>query len=81
MIDANRELQERELIKLDSLAAALAEALRRRGVEDPVARLTAEAGIAVFRVAFGQWLRDDSEEHFSDFVLEGLAELRAVAGG
>jgi AcrR family transcriptional regulator len=31
VIDANRELQERELIKLASLAASLAEALRRRG--------------------------------------------------
>ncbi len=29
---ANAELRERELIKLASLAAAIAEALRRRGV-------------------------------------------------
>jgi len=33
------ELQERELIKLASLAAAIAEALRQRGVKDPVASL------------------------------------------
>ena len=40
VIAANAELRERELIKLASLAAALADALRRRGVGDPAASLT-----------------------------------------
>src|SRR5271157_4832944 len=35
IIAASAELQERELIKLASLASALAAALRRRGVDDP----------------------------------------------
>ena len=35
---------------------ALADALRRRGVSDPAASLTAQAGIAVFRIAFERWL-------------------------
>ena len=35
VIAANAELQERELIKLASLSAALADALRRRGVDGP----------------------------------------------
>jgi hypothetical protein len=39
VIQANTELRERELIKLASLASA--DALRRRGVSDPVAKLTA----------------------------------------
>ena len=47
VIAANAELRERELIKLATLASALADALRRRGVSDPAATLTAEAGIAV----------------------------------
>ena len=81
VIDANPELQERELIKLASLAAALADALRRRGVQDPAAGLTAEAGIAVFRVAFAHWLRDDSDQNFEDSVHDGIAELRTVAAG
>ena len=81
VIDANPELQERELIKLASLAAALADALRRRGVQDPAAGLTAEAGIAVFRVAFAHWLRDDSDHNFEDSVHDGIAELRTVAAG
>ena len=54
------ELQERELIKLASLAAALADALRRRGVTDPAASLTAEAGIAVFKIAFERWISGTS---------------------
>src|SRR5512133_392884 len=42
IIAANPELQERELIKFASLSAALADALRARGVADPAASLTAE---------------------------------------
>src|SRR5690242_14074807 len=48
VIAANPELLERELVKLASVASALAAALRERGVEEPAASLTAEAGIAVF---------------------------------
>lgn len=79
VIDANPELQERELIKVASLAAALADALRRRGVQDPAAGLTAEAGVAVFRLAFEHWLHDDSDQNFAHFVRAGIAELRTVA--
>jgi AcrR family transcriptional regulator len=81
VIDANPELQERELVKLASLAAALADALRRRGVQDPAAGLTAEAGVAVFRVAFEHWVRDASDRDFARFVHEGIAELRTVVAG
>ena len=38
VIAANTELQERELIKLASLSAALADTLHRRGVTDPATR-------------------------------------------
>jgi AcrR family transcriptional regulator len=81
VIDANPELQERELAKLASLATGLADALRRRGVQDPAAALTADAGLAVFRVAFEHWVRDDSDRDFAWFVHEGIAELRTVAAG
>jgi hypothetical protein len=58
IIAANAELEERELIKLAALAAALADALRRRDVSDPAASVAGEAGIAVFRIAFGAWAAD-----------------------
>src|SRR5262249_38985954 len=52
VIAATPDLQERELIKLAALAAALADALRRRGVPDPAASLAAEVGLLAFRTAF-----------------------------
>ncbi len=81
IIAASAELRERELIKLATLASALADALRRRGVSDPAASLTAEAGIAVFRVAVEQWIDDASQRELSDLIRETLDELKAVTAG
>jgi AcrR family transcriptional regulator len=81
IIAANPELQERELIKLASLAAAVAAALRHRGVGDPAAILTAEAGIAVFRVAFERWVDPANHKTLLQLIRESLAELRAVTAG
>lgn len=79
IITANPELQERELIKLASLSRAVAEALRRRGVGDPAATLTAEAGITVFRVAFERWVDERNQQPLQGLMRESLEELRAVA--
>jgi AcrR family transcriptional regulator len=81
VITANPSLQERELIKLASLAAAVAEALRGRGVGDPAAMLTAEAGIAVFKVAFELWVDQANERDFGHVVRAALGELKAVTAG
>ncbi|MFF5749157.1 TetR family transcriptional regulator [[Kitasatospora] papulosa] len=81
VITANAELRERELIKLASLSAALAGTLRRRGVPEPAASLTAEAGIAVFKVGFERWLEDSEERGMAPVMRELLDELKAVAGG
>jgi AcrR family transcriptional regulator len=81
VISANPELRERELIKLASLAAALADALRRRGVADPAASLAAEAGIAVFRIAFARWVADTSQRDLPQVIRESLDELKAVTTG
>jgi len=78
IIAANAELRERELIKLASLASAIADTLRRRGVTEPAASLTAEAGIAVFRIAFGRWLDETNERDLPDLVRSSLEELRAL---
>jgi len=79
IIAANPELQERELIKLASLSRAVAEALRRRGVGDAAATLTAEAGITVFRVAFERWVGEGNQRPLQELMRESLDELRAVA--
>jgi GNAT superfamily N-acetyltransferase len=81
IIVASAELQERELIKLASLASALAEALRGRGVEDPTASLTAEAGIAVFRVAFERYVGATELRDLPLLIRESLDELSAVIAG
>jgi AcrR family transcriptional regulator len=80
VIAANPSLQERELIKLASLAAAVADALRGRGVPDPAAMLTAEAGIAVFKVAFEIWIDEANEREFAEVVRDALRELKALTG-
>jgi AcrR family transcriptional regulator len=79
VIAANAELHERELIKLATLSAALAEGLRARGVAEPDASLAAEAGIAVFRVAFAQWVAESERRGYAEIVGESLARLRALA--
>jgi AcrR family transcriptional regulator len=81
VITANAELRERELIKLATLAAALADALRTRGVAGPAATLIAEAGIAVFKVAFERWVDQSNEQDLPQLLRESLAELKAVTAG
>ncbi|MER5383382.1 TetR family transcriptional regulator [Streptomyces sp. NPDC002688] len=87
VIDANTELQERELIKLAALSTALADALRQRGVDDATASLSAEVGIAVFKIAFRRWVEQDQQGRrdrhmdLSQFIGESLAGLRAVTEG
>ncbi|MBM0224589.1 MULTISPECIES: TetR family transcriptional regulator [Micromonospora] len=81
IIAANAELQERELIKLASLGSALADALHRRGVTDLAASLAAEAGIAVFRIAFEHWINDTGQPDLPQLIRESLDELKAVTAG
>jgi len=81
IIAANAELRERELIKLASWSAALAEALRRRGVADPTASLTGEIAIAVFRVAFERWVGEAGDKDFRRVIRETLDGLGAATAG
>ena len=78
VIAANGELRERELIKLASLAAALADGLRRRGVADADASLAAEAGIAVLRVAFERWVSEPEDRELLEIMRESLEALRTL---
>ena len=81
IIDANAELQARELSKLASLSSAITDALRRRGVPASAARLTAEAGVVVFRTAFERWIRATDDPDWSHLIREALDALRAVLSG
>ena len=78
IIAANPELQERELIKLQSLAGAVKAALVDRGVPVNAAVLAAQAGVTVFHVAFGRWVAQDDPAAFRRLMDESLDELRSV---
>jgi AcrR family transcriptional regulator len=80
VIAANADLHERELIKLARLSAALADGLRARAVPEPDASLAAEAGIAVFRVAFAQWVADGERRAYAEIADASLARLRGLSG-
>lgn len=73
------ELHERELIKLASLAAAVTKALRARGAGEPEASLTAEAGVAVFKVGFERWIAAKDQQGLAAHIRAAAQALRAVA--
>jgi AcrR family transcriptional regulator len=75
VIDQNPALRERERHKLASIATTVADALRRRGVDDVAATLAAESGATVFSIAFTQWIREDERRSLADIAEEVLREL------
>jgi AcrR family transcriptional regulator len=78
IVSANAELRERELIKLAALAAAVAGALRDRGIPETAASLAAETGVAVFKVAFERWAGDPAQHDLAGIFGELVDELRDV---
>lgn len=79
VIEANPRLQERELLKMASLAAAITAALVGRGVDGSVAPVAAEAAVAGFRVGFADWIsRTRDDRPLADVVGDALARLTAV---
>lgn len=81
VIAANPELRERELAKVARYADAVAEVLRRRGVDHRQARLAAEAGMTLLRVALEQWVGGDDDRDLPAVMAESVAGLRALVGG
>jgi AcrR family transcriptional regulator len=78
IIDANPELQERELIKLQKLAGAIKAALIDRGISRNAAILAAQTGVTIFHVAFARWVEQDDPAAFRRLMDESLEELRSV---
>ena len=79
VIESNPELQERELIKLATLSAALADTLRRRGVGEPAATLTADIAMSVFRIGFASWVQGTDRRDLAEIMRASLGELKTVA--
>jgi hypothetical protein len=89
-IEANEELQNRAALKSIGMAAAMADALARRGVAEPAAQVAAEIGVLAFKLGYARWAdpaRDeDPGEHpgedpgeLAPFTRAAFAELREAA--
>ena len=81
VIAANPSLQERELLKLSTLGAAVAEALRMRGVAELPASLAAETGVTIFKISFELWVGDNESASFTEGIRDALAQLRGLTAG
>jgi AcrR family transcriptional regulator len=78
LVAAHSDLQERELIKRASMTAAIANALRERGVTEPAATLAADLGMAVFYGGFLRWLDDPAGRELVAIVRDGFEQLKAL---
>lgn len=68
VIAAVASLHERELLKLSAMGAAIANALRGRGVVEQDAELAADLGVAVFGRAFQRWIAIDDVNSVMGFA-------------
>ncbi len=78
IIATSTELQERDALKQVGLAAAMAGALRARGVPDLVATLAAELGVLAFKKAYAAWVAADNQQELGELVRTALDQLRAA---
>jgi AcrR family transcriptional regulator len=78
IIAANPELQERELIKLSSIAAAIAAVLRERGVAEEAATMAAQTAMTIFQVAFTRWVDQPDPGALPRLISEALQELQGL---
>ena len=80
LIAAHPELQERELIKMMTLAGAITGVLTERGTAASSATLASEAGAAIFRVAFEAWTRDSKHRSLTFHLRAARRQLEGVMG-
>ncbi|MBO1330031.1 TetR/AcrR family transcriptional regulator [Streptomyces sp. VRA16 Mangrove soil] len=80
-IEANEELRQRNAMKGAGMAAAMADALEKRGVPRAPAQVAAELGVLAFRLGFTRWAdpsRDEDPGTLAVHTRAALAELRAA---
>jgi len=80
LIASSTELRERDLIKMASLAAAIAEGLRRRGAPARTAAFSAQAAVAVFTAAYADWIEGSEAADLQSLMQRSLADLRDAVG-
>jgi AcrR family transcriptional regulator len=77
LIASSSELQERDLIKMASVAADLAEGLQRRGVPARTASLAARTAVTAFTIAWDDGA-DHPDQDFRELMQRAIADLRVV---
>lgn len=80
VIAANEALQERELAKLARLATGVATALRSRGATEATARLAAETGVVILKIAVERWISDTTDRDLPRHIDDAFDDLRALLG-
>lgn len=78
VIVAGTELQERDQLKQVGLAAAMADALRARGVPEMVAALAGEMGMLAFKEAYSAWVTADNEREMGELARAALDRLHGA---
>jgi AcrR family transcriptional regulator len=79
VIAASSELQQRDALKHDGLAAAMTAALQVRGVPDPAASLAAELGLLAFKLAFARWSDPANQHELGELARQSPHELHAAS--
>lgn len=82
VIEANQELRAREAMKSSGMAAVMAEALRKRGVPEAAAQVSAELGVLAFGTGYRRWADTERAEDAGELISHtraAFAELRAAA--
>ncbi|MCM3921022.1 TetR/AcrR family transcriptional regulator [Frankia sp. AiPs1] len=78
VIATSAELQERDALKQVGLTAAMAGALRARGVPHLVATLAAELGMLAFKEAYATWVASDNDQELGELACTALDQLRTA---
>ena len=81
VIDANPELRERELSKMDAIYAAFVAGLRDRGADATTARIATDMAMSIWRVAAERCLSSDDDITVDAAVRWATAHLRRIAAG
>jgi AcrR family transcriptional regulator len=79
LIDSSPELRERDLMKMASMTAAVAEALVRRGTPRRDAIFISQAATTVFTTAVDEWTREPGHG-LAASIQDALNDLRTVLG-
>jgi AcrR family transcriptional regulator len=79
VVATSAELQARAALKQVGMTAAMAEALERRGVAEPAARLAAEIGGLALKEGFAVWVEGKTTQDLGKLMCAELDRLRTTA--